>query len=145
MKLGWLLWLTSVLSPQQADQTCLAATVYLEARSESTLGQLAVAEVALRRRDSGRWGNTLCDVLNAPGQFALSTTSKDYIFRNSDSWQEAWLIAKRSMQMWDLPRNQRTLVVPHADHFIAADSTAPSWITGPPLATIGGHNFYRTN
>jgi hypothetical protein len=35
--------------------------------------------------------------------------------------------------------------VPNADHFILADSISPAWIKGPPLATIGAHNFYRVN
>ena len=53
MKLSALLWMASVLPSHLADQTCLATTVYLEARSEPTIGQYAVAEVALRRRDRG--------------------------------------------------------------------------------------------
>ena len=51
MKLSMLLWLTTLLPQPIADQACLATTVYLEARSEPTIGQMAVAEVALRRRD----------------------------------------------------------------------------------------------
>src|SRR5262249_49096020 len=62
MKLSMLLWLMSVLPQPLADQTCLATTVYLEARSQSTVGQLAVAEVAMRRRERGQWGGTVCDV-----------------------------------------------------------------------------------
>ena len=50
MKLGLLLWMTSVMPQPVADQTCLAATVYLEARGESTRGQMAVAEVGLHRQ-----------------------------------------------------------------------------------------------
>ncbi len=59
MKLSALLWMASVLPSHLADQTCLATTVYLEARSEPTIGQYAVAEVALRRRDRGMGGNTV--------------------------------------------------------------------------------------
>jgi hypothetical protein len=61
MKLSMLLWLTSLMPQPVADQACLATTVYLEARSEPTIGQLAVAEVALRRLDRGHYGNTVCD------------------------------------------------------------------------------------
>ena len=145
MKLAFLLWMASVLPQPQADQICLASTVYLEARSESPRGQMAVAEVALRRRESGRWGSDVCSVVEAPGQFALSRTSKNYLFDTPQAWQEAWAIAGRAIEMWSLPAAQRTFVVPKADHFVAADSASPAWIKGPPLATIGAHSFYRIN
>ncbi len=65
MKLAFLLWLASVLPQPAADHVCMAGTIYLEARSEPLAGQLAVAEVALRRVDSGQWGNSAYAVLTA--------------------------------------------------------------------------------
>ena len=95
-----------------------------------------------RKRTLGR---DVCAVVNAPGQFALSRTSKNFVFDTPQAWQEAWAIAGRALDMWSLPRKQRKFVVPNADHFVAADSASPAWIKGPPLATIGAHNFYRIN
>jgi len=131
MKLAFLLWMASVMPQPASDQICLAATVYLEARSEPARGQMAVAEVALRRRESGRWGSDVCAVVNAPGQFALSHTSKNFVFDTPDAWQEAWKIAGRAIDIWSLPSNQRKFVVPHADHFVVADSASPAWIRPP--------------
>ena len=145
MKLSFLLWLASLLPQPASDHICLATTVYLEARSESQVGQLAVAEVAMRRREAGRWGATVCDVVRSPGQFALTTTNVNYVLANPKAWQKAWQVADRAIEIWTLPSEQRKFVVPHADHFIVADSTSPNWIKGPPLATIGAHNFYRIN
>ncbi|MGA9422036.1 MAG: cell wall hydrolase [Rhodanobacteraceae bacterium] len=145
MTLAWLLWITTLLPQPIADQTCLAATVYLEARSESSIGQMAVAEVAMRRHESGHWGDTVCDVVRARDQFALSTTSRKFEFQNAKAWQKAWKIAGRAIATWSLPRGQRNVVVPHADHFVVANSVSPDWISGPPLATIGAHSFYRAN
>jgi len=144
MKLSFLLWITSLLPQPLADQTCLATTVYLEARSEPAAGQMAVAEVALRRRESGRWGNSICDVVLAKGQFAPTTTNPAYVIANPKAWTRAWHIAQRSIAMWSLPRDQRKFLVPDADHFILADSTS-YWVKGEPVATIGAHNFYRIN
>ena len=71
MKLAWILWLSSNVLPQPAaDSLCLSTTVYLEARDQSVRGQQAVAEVALRRRDSGLWGRNVCEVVTARKQFA---------------------------------------------------------------------------
>ncbi|MFI4968794.1 MAG: cell wall hydrolase [Lysobacterales bacterium] len=145
MKLAFLLWLASALPQPASDQICLATTVYLEARGESQVGQMAVAEVAMRRRERGHWGSSVCDVVRAPSQFATTTTSENFVVGNADAWRKAWQVAERAITMWSLPRRQRKFVVPNADHFVLADSASPNWIKGPPLATIGAHNFYRIN
>jgi spore germination cell wall hydrolase CwlJ-like protein len=145
MKLAWLMWFASLFQQPVDDRACLAATIYLEARGESVVGQLAVAEVALRRRDSGQWGKSLCSVLQARKQFALSTTNKNYLFTDVDSWQAAWLVADVAMQMWSLPPPWHHDVVPRADHFFAVSSTAPAWAKGAPVAVIGEHTFYRAD
>ena len=75
MKLAWILWLSQVLPQPAADSLCLSTTVYLEARDQSVRGQQAVAEVALRRRDSGLWGDNLCAVVTARKQFAPTLVS----------------------------------------------------------------------
>ena len=77
MKLAWILWLSHVLPQPAADSLCLSTTVFLEARDQTVRGQEAVAEVALRRRDSGLWGDNLCEVVTARHQFAPSLVSPD--------------------------------------------------------------------
>ena len=145
MKIAWLLWLASVMPQHEADRTCLATMVYLEARSESELGQAAVAEVAMRRRESGRWGDDLCRVVGAKGQFALSTTNHNYMLRNPEAWKKAWAVADRTLRMWSLPNDKREFVVPDADHFVAEEFASPGWANGNPIAVIGAHSFYRIN
>jgi spore germination cell wall hydrolase CwlJ-like protein len=145
MKLGLLLWLASLLPQPTADRVCLASTIYLEARSESAIGQAAVAEVALRRRESGQWGNTLCSVLTARGQFALSTTNTNYTIDELPAWQNAWLVAGVAMTVWSLPPQLRVALVPKANHFVATTIAPPAWAKGSPLAVIGDHRFYAAN
>lgn len=140
MTIGWILGLTSLLPQPVADHTCLAATVYLEARSEPVRGQLAVAEVALRRLDLGRYGATVCDVVTEPHQFALTTMPSSFDITNQQAWNTAWRIAGEALHVWSLPRSARQVVVPHADHFMRVDATA-DWANNP-LATIGEHRFY---
>lgn len=143
MTLGFLLWFATTLLPQPlADQACLATTVYLEARGEPTTGQRAVAEVALRRQDSGRWGDSICDVVTAPWQFAPATTPKSFQIANLEAWNEAWKIAGQSMHNWGLPATERVVVVPHANHFVVLAEVTPDWATGQPIRTIGDHSFY---
>ena len=144
MNFSLLLWLTTIMPQPVADHACLATTVYLEARSESTNGQMAVAEVALRRRDRGTWGDTLCKVVTAPHQFATSTTPGSFAITNLEAYQKAWTVAGRSIQNWQLPAAQRRVLVPHADHF-ATVAAVPAWSLKRPSMTIGDHAFYALN
>ena len=86
MKLAWILWLSTHVLPQPAaDSLCLSTTVYLEARDQSVRGQQAVAEVALRRRDSGLWGRNVCQVVTARKQFAPTIVSPQTRLSNSEA------------------------------------------------------------
>lgn len=146
MTLGFILWFAMNVLPQPlANQTCLATTVYLEARGEPTAGQFAVAEVALRRQDAGRWGPGVCDVVTAPWQFAPATTPKSFKINDLDAWNKAWQIAGESMRNWQLPPAERVVVVPKANHFVVLAKATPDWASGTPIRTIGEHSFYDVN
>ena len=143
MKLSFILWLASVLPQPAADPLCLATTVYLEARNQTELGQRAVAEVALRRRDSGQWGESVCDVVMARKQFAPTIVNPGLRMRNLEAWQKAVDVAFQAQQDWSLPVGERHEVVPGASHFAALDLASPAWATSPRVATIGDHTFFR--
>jgi spore germination cell wall hydrolase CwlJ-like protein len=116
--------------------------VYLEARGQSELGQRAVAEVALRREEDGRWGDSMCQVVTAPKQFAPTLVNPNFEMGNLESWQKAVDVAFRAQADWRLPADERKEVVPGASHF-AAHYVDPSWTRFPAVATIGDHTFYR--
>ena len=48
-----------------AEENCLARAIYFEARSESELGQLAVAKVILNRTRDPKYPKTICGVSSA--------------------------------------------------------------------------------
>lgn len=143
MKLAWILWLSHILPQPAADSLCLSTTVYLEARDQSVRGQQAVAEVALRRRDSGLWGNNVCSVVTARRQFAPSLVSPNTQLANTGAWAEAITIAFESERNWNLPVGRRKELVPGASHFAASAIASPSWRTAYQVATIGDHTFYK--
>ena len=143
MNLSTLLLIASWLPQPLADQTCLAATLYLEARDQPVLGQVAVAEVALRRHAASRVPRNLCEVLQQPKQFALTMVSPRFRFKNMGAWNRAWRIAGASMTRW-AENGERLAVVPAADHFYAVQRVTPSWAAhGERVALIGDHAFYR--
>lgn len=145
MKLSFLLWLASFLPAPAADPLCLATTVYLEARDQSALGQRAVAEVALRRQEDGRWGESVCAVVTAPKQFAPSLVNPGLKLSNMEAWQRAVNVAFAAQKDWQQPMANRHEVVPGASHFAALDQAQPTWSRYPTVATIGAHTFYRVD
>lgn len=143
MKLAWILWLASVLPPPAADSLCLSTTLYLEARDQSVRGQQAVAEVALRREDSGLWGDSMCEVVTARKQFAPTIVSPRTRLSNTEAWSRAVTVALESQQNWALPAGKRKEIVPGASHFLAHDIATPSWRNAYQVATIGSHTFLK--
>lgn len=143
MKLAWILWLASALSPQSADSLCLSTTLYLEARNQSVQGQQAVAEVALRRRDSGLWGDSVCAVVTARKQFAPTLVSPNTRLSNTEAWAESVTVALEAQRNWALPAGKRREIVPGASHFAALAIASPNWRNAYQVATIGDHTFLK--
>ncbi len=143
MKLSFILWLASILPQPAADPLCLATTIYLEARNQTELGQRAVAEVALRRRDSGQWGESVCEVVTARKQFAPTIVNPGLRMKSLKAWETAVQVAFQAQHDWTLPVGERNEVVPGASHFAALDLANPAWATAPRVATIGDHTFFR--
>lgn len=147
MTLATLFWIAALMGGPVKEQTCLAATIYLEARDQPTRGQWAVAEVALRRVESGRWGGSICEVVKARRQFAPTLVPATTPIDHPQAWDKAWEVAGRAMAMWQQPPAMRRQVVPGANHFYAHDvvRSPPSWAQSPTVAVIGGHTFVQVS
>jgi spore germination cell wall hydrolase CwlJ-like protein len=143
MKLAWILWLSQLLPQPAADSLCLTTTVYLEARDQTLRGQQAVAEVALRRLDSGLWGDSMCEVVTARKQFAPTIVPGNTRLKNQDAWADSIKVALGAERNWALPSGQRKEIVPGASHFMAHAIAAPSWRNAYQVATIGDHTFLQ--
>ena len=63
---------------------CLAFNIYHEARSQSTIGQLAVAQVVMNRVDDDRFPDTVCEVVKQA--VTHKGTNKPILHRCSFSW-----------------------------------------------------------
>ena len=145
MKLALILWLVHVLPQQAADPMCLATTVYLEARGQPERGQRAIAEVALRRRDTGIWGDSVCEVVTAPGQFAMATLDPGNRLADIGALYTALQIAIATERDWAKPTGQRNEIVPGASHFSARTQDHPASPNARLVAVIGDQNFYRVD
>jgi spore germination cell wall hydrolase CwlJ-like protein len=146
LNLSFVLWIASVLPQPAADPLCLATTVYLEARDQSELGQRAVAEVALRRQENGRWGESVCEVVTARKQFAPTLVDpKTKVGGDIEAWTRAINVTLAAQKDWQRPLGMRNEVVPGASHFVALGLAQPSWRNSPLVATIGDHTFLKVD
>ncbi len=121
-----------------AEFDCLASAVYFESRGEPLEGQLAVAEVIINRMRSGRFRDTICNVVKQPSQFSFVRRGViPEANRSSAAWQRAVAIAHIAM-------NNLHDVTGEDSLFFHATYVSPAW--GRParrIARIGNHIFYR--
>lgn len=128
---------------QVAERMCLARAIYFEARSESEIGRLAVAQVILNRVKSPFYPDTVCDVvyqnaekLNAC-QFSFACDGKSDRPRPGAAWTLARKLAARAMAGDGEVRAIATATNYHADY------VQPKWSgTMTRLIKIGRHIFY---
>ena len=127
---------------ETAELTCLAKAVYFEARSESELGQLAVAKVILNRVKNPDFPKTICGVVYQGSerrnscQFSFACDGMANRVRSPEAWARAKRIATRAMAD-DPAIHMLQAVNYHADY------VTPRWAkTMKRLIRIGHHIFY---
>lgn len=115
---------------------CLAGAVYFESRSESLVGQLAVAHVVINRAESGRFRPTLCGVVYQPSQFSFVRGGRmPAINARGAQWRNAVAIAQIARDgAW---KNKASGAL-----FFHATHVSPGW-NRPRVAQIDNHIFYR--
>jgi len=114
---------------------CIALTVFIEARGESTLGQALVASSIVNRART--LGIDECSVVSATGQYH-TTLSADPWLIDADSWRRSLDIARivRSDE-YDLASCRGVT------HF-HANSVDPHWSSRLDYACkVDGHTYYR--
>lgn len=120
-----------------AEQECLAAAVYFEARGEPIEGQLAVAEVVMNRVASKKYPDTICEVVTQHKQFSFIVDGQfPEADRTSKSWKKAVAISNIALGDLDAKLSKDVL-------WYHADYVAPVW--GKRLDRedkIGLHIFY---
>lgn|SRR5690554_1096150 len=129
----------------EAALLCMALNVWYEARGEPLEGQIAVAEVTMRRVQDDRWPSTACDVVYQPWQFewtanygSLSNTPRPSPILPS------WEIAVQAVGIAQDNLESGSPVTSCADHFYNPRYASPSWEDSPLTwydTTIGGHRF----
>lgn len=126
-----------------AETKCLSQAVYYEARSESSSGQLAVAEVIINRVKDHRYPNSICGVVF---QGATRTTGCQFTFTCDGAMKR-----EPRGKLWDKAQNVASHVVMGLNERKTAGATHyhatyvnPVWNSGlVRTRQIGTHIFYR--
>ena len=139
-----------LISTTKADDfNCLVEALYHEARSESLLGMLSVANVILTRKESSNFPNTICKVVHQ-GKYWKGNPIKDKCHFSywCDSRPErftdmAGLIKSINVAEMSLKGIQVRQTV-GSTHYHASYVT-PRWASNPhfkSLGQLGNHIFY---
>jgi spore germination cell wall hydrolase CwlJ-like protein len=126
-----------------AEENCLARAIYFEARSESELGQLAVARVILNRTRSPDYPKTICGVVyqgtnrRNSCQFSFACDGLPDDVRQAGAWANAKRVAQKAIAGQG---NNGALARATNYH---ADYVKPRWAKSlRRLVKIGTHIFY---
>lgn len=118
------------------EEHILAKNIYYESGVEEYDGKLAVAQVTLNRLKSGKWGNTIKEVVYSPNQFSWTLKNK-LEEPNGVLWEESKRVAG------DFNRGLRIKELELATSY-HSDSVKPGWaVYGEPIIKIGKHIFYK--
>ena len=128
---------------EQDEIDCLAEAVYYEARSEDTVGQMAVAEVVMNRVRDPRFPKTVCAVVyqghyrDTGCQFTFTCDGSLAHKPRGEAWDRAKAVAV------NVALGLNTPVTNKATHY-HTDYVNPYWKAGMvETKVIGTHIFYR--
>lgn len=128
----------------EQERRCLATGVYFEARGETHLGQMAVAEVIVNRVASKDYPNTICGVVfqgsyrRTGCQFSFTCDGESDRPRDLPAWRKAQYLA--SLVTMGIVRER--LIAENVTHY-HADYVEPFWASSLyRVAKIGRHIFY---
>jgi spore germination cell wall hydrolase CwlJ-like protein len=127
-----------------AEENCLARAVYFEARSESELGQMAVAKVILNRTKTEGFPKSICGVVYQGSnqrnscQFSFACDGLPDDVRQPSAWAQSRRIAQKAIA----GESQMGKLMNGATNY-HADYVKPKWSkTMRRLVKIGRHIFY---
>lgn len=129
--------IVEVILITEREKTCLIRNVFFESGSEPHEGKIAVAQVTWNRLKNGRWGQDICQVVYAPGQFSWTTDpNKRYRPVPKEGWESSIEAVEDFLNGTRVARLEHGLFF-HATH------VRPNWNSfAERIKQIGNHVFY---
>lgn len=117
--------------PDTDDLRCLGRNIYHEARGESVLGQMMVAQVTLNRVESDAFPDSVCEVVWQPGAFSWTNDGRRDVPGDAEAYEVALEIAAHSLLGWV------TDVSGGATFYYNPEMADPFWASHPEFVEIG--------
>ena len=122
----------------EREKTCLIRNVFYESGNEPYLGKIGVAQVTWNRVKYGKWGQDICRVVYAPGQFSWTVEVHK---RNSRIGGPGWEDTVQAVE--DFVNGTRVAKLENS-MFFHASYVRPNWHTwADRIKQIGNHIFYQ--
>lgn len=119
------------------ERACLTRNVFYESRGEPYWGKIAVAQVTWNRVKHGKWGQDICRVVHAPGQFSWTVEPHK---RTSPIGGPGWADTMQAVE--DFVNGVRVEKLENSMYFHAS-YVKPNWHTwADRVKQIGNHIFY---
>lgn len=137
------------------EYACMIKAIHFEAKGESELGKIAVANVILNRVESSRFPSSICGVIEQGPEYSngipkrhkcqfswyCDGRSDDIMITNEierESFAETALIAFNAVN------GNLSDVTNGSDHYYAHDKVTPYWKSyGKSFIIIGNHTFVK--
>jgi spore germination cell wall hydrolase CwlJ-like protein len=120
------------------EKNCLIRNVFYESRGEPYWGKIAVAQVTWNRVKHGKWGQDICRVVYAPGQFSWTVEPHK---RNSRIGGAGWEDTIQAVE--DFVNGVRVARLENSMYFHAS-YVKTNWHTwADRIKQIGNHIFYQ--
>ncbi|MEM9044150.1 MAG: cell wall hydrolase [Pseudomonadota bacterium] len=126
-----------------AEWGCLTEALYFEARGESLVGQVAVAEVILNRVDSRRYPDSVCGVIRQGENRGKGCQFSYRCDGKSDAMSEKGARKQVGQVAWVMLKGKPRILTGDATHYHTT-AVRPRWSKKlVKTARIGDHVFYR--
>lgn len=122
-------------SPVKDEISCMAKTIYWEARGEPYKGKLGIAAVIVNRLNHDKFPNTICEVVHQtkPLQFSKHVTRNTRIVDDFDVWLDCLILAGKIIR--------KEIIIPPQFKALYFDKKSVK-VNKKLHMIIGNHKFY---
>lgn len=124
------------------EMVCIAEAVYFEARGESVKGLYAVGRLVQNRKESSRYPDTFCQVVQQTKQFSYRNDGQPRVNLKSTAEPNAEALWWSVRVAIDISNNNIPDFLNGALHYFAHNTVKPSWYTGKELTQVIENHTY---
>jgi spore germination cell wall hydrolase CwlJ-like protein len=127
---------TRIIFHSKKEFQCIAENIYYEAGVEGFIGKISVAQTVFNRAETGKWGNSFCDVIHSKKQYSWTNT------KQKPPKGPLWEASKDAAKAFQYGIRVRNLENVKHYHTTAVNTVWDNDMN--KVGTIGNHVFYAS-